>query len=263
MLDQPRRAGPVGELEPPPKALVRQRAGWRGAACPQVNERPGLFEPRPGGFEHRHGVGVTSALHALAAGARPAWPWPGLPRCGRRSGHRNAAGSCSAAVTPRPVNLPLSTRCREDDTMSEERQRQRMTEWASLFLEPGETIRVVTPGTFCDSAAGSPCADAATVTTPAAGPPAQRPSITGAKTYTRGESHEQPSRRDGRTRPGDHPGTAFGMAPRVRNAIRVRCPGLAAVAAGAPLCRPGRGPHHRGPRPPLGENGANQSPGDA
>jgi len=42
--------------------------------------------------------------------------------------------------------------------MSEERQRQRMTEWASLFLAPGETIRVVTPGTFCDSAAGSPCA---------------------------------------------------------------------------------------------------------
>ena len=38
--------------------------------------------------------------------------------------------------------------------MSEERQRQRMTEWASLFLAPGETIRVVTPGTFCDSAAG-------------------------------------------------------------------------------------------------------------
>ena len=42
--------------------------------------------------------------------------------------------------------------------MSEERQRQKMTEWASLFLAPGETIRVVTPGTFCDSAAGSPCA---------------------------------------------------------------------------------------------------------
>ena len=42
--------------------------------------------------------------------------------------------------------------------MSEERQLAKMTEWASLFLEPGETIRVVTPGTFCDSAAGSPCA---------------------------------------------------------------------------------------------------------
>ena len=42
--------------------------------------------------------------------------------------------------------------------MREERQLQKMTEWASLFLEPGETIRVVTPGTFCDSAAGSPCA---------------------------------------------------------------------------------------------------------
>ena len=42
--------------------------------------------------------------------------------------------------------------------MSEERQLQKMTEWASLFLAPGETIRVATPGTFCDSAAGSPCA---------------------------------------------------------------------------------------------------------
>ena len=30
--------------------------------------------------------------------------------------------------------------------MSEERQLQKMTEWASLFLEPGETIRVAASG---------------------------------------------------------------------------------------------------------------------
>src|SRR6516165_4506914 len=127
------------------------------------------------------------------------------------------------------------------------------------------------------------------------------PAIIRAKTYTRGESHEQPSRRDGRSWPGDQPDTAFGMARRVRNAIRGKRPGLAAVVAWAPLFRPGGGPgdwahgighqaptsrlrqgrwrgtagdrrprarrlahpRRRGPRPSLAEDGASESLGDA
>src|SRR5215469_506650 len=57
MLNEPRRAGPVGELEPSAKRLLCVPTAVRPAQyTSQVDERPGVLEPRPGGFEHRNGM---------------------------------------------------------------------------------------------------------------------------------------------------------------------------------------------------------------
>jgi hypothetical protein len=127
---------PTGRHEPkPPQPCAPNNGPDRPARGPPV------FPMGP--------AGVTSVLHALATGADrhpPAWAatsrptlWPPLCR-------RIVFGRCN----PRRVNLPRSTRGK-DETMSEERQPQKMTDWAGLFLEPGEAIRAAAWGPRANS----------------------------------------------------------------------------------------------------------------
>src|SRR5262249_37127062 len=87
------------------------------------------------------------------------------------------------------------------------------------------------------------------------GSPAQRPIDHPCQHLHAGGSDDQPNRRNRRTRPGDQPDPAIGVAPRIRRASRGPRPGLATLATRAPLFgpgrRPGNWPHRLGHQTPA------------